>query len=117
MTDLIAEAITAHYGERCPDFEPECWCCKAWASYDRLLAGAEWQPIETIPGDGTLVQVYAPAGVTIMPAGPLREATRAEKLAVARATGQIPHRQFIPTHWMHLPAPPAALSPAEGEGK
>lgn len=36
MSDLIREAITEHFGERCPDFEPECFCCKAWAEYDAL---------------------------------------------------------------------------------
>jgi len=36
--DLIAEAITEAFGERCEDFEPECYCCKAWAEYDRLAA-------------------------------------------------------------------------------
>ena len=36
--DQVAEAITEHWGERCPDFEPTCWCCKAWAQYDALRA-------------------------------------------------------------------------------
>lgn len=35
MTD-IEEAITEHWGKRCPDFDPNCHCCKAWAEYDRL---------------------------------------------------------------------------------
>lgn len=34
--DLIADAITEQYGERCPDYEPECWCCKVWKQYDAL---------------------------------------------------------------------------------
>lgn len=34
--DLIAECITEQYGERCPDFEPGCYCCQAWAQYDAL---------------------------------------------------------------------------------
>lgn len=36
MSDLVAEAITEAFGERCPDFEPECHCCKAWAEFDRI---------------------------------------------------------------------------------
>lgn len=36
--DMIADAIISFYGERCPDFEPECPCCKVWAEYDRLRA-------------------------------------------------------------------------------
>ena len=34
--DYIAEAITAHWGERCPDYEPRCACCAAWVQYDAL---------------------------------------------------------------------------------
>lgn len=34
--DYIAEAITAHWGERCPDHEATCPCCAAWAQYDAL---------------------------------------------------------------------------------
>ena len=36
--DYITEAITAHWGERCPDYEPQCACCAAWAQYDALKA-------------------------------------------------------------------------------
>lgn len=36
--DYIAEAITVHWGERCPDYEPQCACCAAWAQYDALKA-------------------------------------------------------------------------------
>lgn len=34
--DYVKEAVTEHWGERCPEFEPECNCCKAWAQYDQL---------------------------------------------------------------------------------
>lgn len=33
----IVEAIREHWGERCPDFDANCFCCKAWAEYDRLI--------------------------------------------------------------------------------
>jgi len=35
---LISLSITEALGERCPDFDPECWCCKAWAEFDALRA-------------------------------------------------------------------------------
>lgn len=38
--DLIAEAITEYYGDRCPTDVPGCFCCDAWAQYDR------WQDAE-----------------------------------------------------------------------
>lgn len=33
----IEEAITEHWGERCPDHEPECPTCQAWGELDKLL--------------------------------------------------------------------------------
>lgn len=36
MSKLIAEAITEAMGERCPDFDADCLCCKTWAEYDAL---------------------------------------------------------------------------------
>lgn len=38
MTDYIAEAIEEAWGERCPDFDAECHCCRAWKQYDDMLA-------------------------------------------------------------------------------
>lgn len=45
--DLIFEAISEAFGARCPDFEPDCYCCRAWAQYDRyripdLASGEAW---------------------------------------------------------------------------
>ena len=31
---LIKKAIKEYYGKRCPDFEPECIVCQAWAEFD-----------------------------------------------------------------------------------
>ena len=31
---LIKKAIKEYYGKRCPDFEPECVVCQAWAEFD-----------------------------------------------------------------------------------
>ena len=53
--DYIAEAITAHWGERCPDYEPTCTCCAAWAQYDalkaRVVVPEGWRciPVEPTP--------------------------------------------------------------------
>ena len=51
--DYIAEAITAHWGERCPDYEPQCACCAAWAQYDTLKACVAipegWRCVPTEP--------------------------------------------------------------------
>lgn len=39
--DRIAEALTAHWGERCAENEPGCPCCDAWAQYDALKSLVE----------------------------------------------------------------------------
>lgn len=44
--ELIAEAITEHYGERCPDTVEGCACCDAWAEYDALSRPAA--PVEGV---------------------------------------------------------------------
>lgn len=36
MRSLLEEAIQEHFGERCPDFEPGCPCCRAWAEFDEI---------------------------------------------------------------------------------
>jgi hypothetical protein len=35
------EWATAYWGVRCPDFEKDCFCCKAWAAVDALFHGLE----------------------------------------------------------------------------
>ena len=32
----LEEALTEHWGERCPDHEPECPTCQAWGELDKL---------------------------------------------------------------------------------
>lgn len=34
--ELIAEAITDYFGERCLDYAEGCPTCEAWAEYDRM---------------------------------------------------------------------------------
>lgn len=41
----IAEAITEAFGDRCPDFEPGCHCCRSWAEFD-ALSGARNAALE-----------------------------------------------------------------------
>ena len=32
----FAAYLTENFGDRCPDFEPECMCCKLWALHDQV---------------------------------------------------------------------------------
>ena len=45
----LAVAVNAEFGERCPDFEPECCVCQAWQTFDRqartLARGKGWRCI------------------------------------------------------------------------
>lgn len=36
-----AEEITSQWGERCPDYEPDCACCQMWAMHDAVTGHAE----------------------------------------------------------------------------
>jgi hypothetical protein len=38
MTDLVAEAVREHWGEKCPDYSVGCYCCEAWKQYESLTA-------------------------------------------------------------------------------
>ena len=53
---------------------------------------AEWEPIDTIPTDGTRVLVFAPGAD--------------EQLGIF-AAHELP--DIAPTHWMPLPPPPSDL--------
>lgn len=35
--NLVEQALTEHWGERCPDFESGCVVCQAWGEYDALM--------------------------------------------------------------------------------
>lgn len=51
---LIEEAITAQFGDRCPDYEPGCYCCEAWRELDRLRDGfttQEYSEFTRLMGD------------------------------------------------------------------
>ena len=36
----IEEALTEYWGPRCPDHEPDCFTCQAWAELDKLVGDA-----------------------------------------------------------------------------
>lgn len=65
-------------------------------------APGEWQPIETVPKDGTEVALLFAADIEIL--GEIRPRVRA---ASWRGDWSIPYsRNNPPTHWAHLPAAP-----------
>jgi hypothetical protein len=33
---LLEEAVKEYYGERCPDHNPGCIVCQAWAEFDEI---------------------------------------------------------------------------------
>lgn len=37
ITDLIEEAITEYWGERCDTPDQDCPCCRAWQQMDNLV--------------------------------------------------------------------------------
>ena len=39
--NLVEEAITAHWGEKCDDYEQGCPVCDAWREYENLVAYGE----------------------------------------------------------------------------
>ena len=63
--DYIAEAITGQWGERCPDYEPQCACCAAWAQYDALKARVavprDWR---CVPAEPTPAMLRSATGLT-----------------------------------------------------
>ena len=60
LYDYIAEAITAHWGERCPDYEPTCTCCAAWAQYDALKTALRPFALEADEWADTVPDAYSP---------------------------------------------------------
>ena len=55
--DYIAEAITGQWGERCPDYEPQCACCAAWAQYDALTNAKRTRKVP-IPDRAQIIADY-----------------------------------------------------------
>jgi hypothetical protein len=38
-TNMIKEAIAAHWGEKCADYVKGCPCCDAWRQFEKLMKG------------------------------------------------------------------------------
>jgi hypothetical protein len=47
MSNLIEDAITEYFGERCDDYEKNCVCCKAWQEYDIMCLALRIVAVET----------------------------------------------------------------------
>jgi hypothetical protein len=41
---IATEMLTESFGERCPEFEEHCECCKRWQLLDELTANPFDQP-------------------------------------------------------------------------
>lgn len=48
MSKLIVEAVVEHWGERCSEFDADCFCCKAWKEYDELTTPAPCDELVTV---------------------------------------------------------------------
>jgi len=48
MSELIEQAITEFYGERCDDYLAECVVCQAWSEYDILTGNYEASKTELL---------------------------------------------------------------------
>jgi len=48
--NLVEDAITSAFGERCPEYAEGCFCCEAWKQYDELRAVVDTiNPLENKP--------------------------------------------------------------------
>jgi hypothetical protein len=61
--NLVEEAITAHWGEKCDDYEQGCPVCDAWREYENLVAYGETlkKSFTEVPKD---TQFVAPISLT-----------------------------------------------------
>jgi hypothetical protein len=115
---LIAELITEQYGERCPDFDPDCWACKAWAEYDKLtLPAAEsgWRDIASAPKD----RPFLAYGSYLYPGDKfVTEYTMIAEFSCGDAewpfrTHEGTHRKGFFSHWHEFPHPPSVQEKSE----
>ena len=105
--DLIAEALTEQWGERCLEYCAGCYCCEAWDQYDKMKAAMPgWQDISTAPKDGTpiLVADSGPYAFVVEWSSRFRGWYGADKWI------------WEPTHWQPLPAPPKEENPNDALG-
>lgn len=45
---MLCEEMLADWGERCPDFEPDCPTCQAWSSWDLSRRRNETEVDDTV---------------------------------------------------------------------
>ena len=101
----VYAAIVEVWGERCPDYDPDCLCCRAWADYDRGAA-VQWRPIETAPKDGTPILLLIqfpdepPHIITALWDG------RVPKWPWRPVGGSSAYGEEYTTHFLPLPPPP-----------
>ena len=57
----IKRVITEYLGERCPDFDADCLCCKAWKEYDGLRIAGK---LEGLREAAQILSGYLKAGNT-----------------------------------------------------
>jgi len=75
---------------------------------ERLRAALQWQPIETAPRDGMPILAREKgAGPAVYMMCAMWSGSELEGWRVPGARGWANVRWFHPTHWMHLPPPPA----------
>jgi hypothetical protein len=78
------------------------------AEVERLRAALQWQPIETAPRDGTPILAREKgAGPAVYMMCAMWSGSELEGWRIPGARGWTNARWFHPTHWMHLPPPPA----------
>ena len=64
----------------------------------------DWQPIDTLPLDGTLKLFCTRAGeIYIAPAVEFEPASPTLKREIYERDGTWPNADFLPSHWMPLP--------------
>ena len=63
--NLIEQAMTAHWGEKCDDYEQGCPVCDAWREYENLATYGETlkKSFTDVPKD---TQFVAPISLTKM---------------------------------------------------
>ena len=57
MNNLIEEALTEYFGERCPDYHKECVCCKAWKEYDLMTRDYEASKTELLKKMDNIIEM------------------------------------------------------------
>jgi hypothetical protein len=85
------------------------------AELEKLRSALQWQPIETAPKDGTPILAREKgAGPAVYMMCTMWSGSELEGWRIPGARGWTNARWFHPTHWMHLPPPPALKENSDG---